>query len=155
MKTVFLTIAGGASAFAATHGGELENYISDRVLPYGAADVSSASYATREIGALDIACDEAWRGVREKLAADPRRRSLPSCRRARRLWAWAVLAVAVIAVTTVCACHFLHSGKVRFVSVREGVVSVEDAVAPGKIDVSSEKGEGATERSIDSIFFVP
>ena len=100
--------------------------------------------------------DPAWRRIFPALlAADPRRRSLPSCRRARRLWAWAVLAVAVIAVTTVCACHFLHSGKVRFVSVREGVVSVEDAVAPGKIDASSEKGEGATERSIDSIFFVP
>lgn len=73
VKTVFLTIAGCASAFAATHGGELENYISDRVLPYGAADVSSASYATREIGALDIACDEAWRGVRSKSEYDAKR----------------------------------------------------------------------------------
>ena len=97
--------------------------------------------------------DPVWRRIFPALlATDPRRRSLPSCRRARRLWAWAVLAVVV---TTVCAWHFLHSGKVRVVSVREGVVSVEDAVAPGKIDASSEKGEGATERSIDSIFFVP
>ena len=107
--------------------------------------------------------DPVWRRIFPALlATDPRRRSLPPCRRARRPWVWAVLAVAVIAVAMVCARHFLHSGKVRVVSVREGVVSVKEGavsdkevVAPGKKDIPSEKGEGATERSIDSIFFVP
>ena len=107
--------------------------------------------------------DPVWRRIFPALlATDPRRRSLPPCRRARRPWVWAVLAVAVIAVAMVCARHFLHSGKVRVVSVREGVVSVKEGavsdkevVAPGKKDIPSEKGGGATERSIDSIFFVP
>ena len=100
--------------------------------------------------------DPAWRKIFPAfLAVDPRRRSLPPCRRTRRLWLWAVLSAAVIAVVTVCACHFLHSGKVRVVSVREGVVSVKEGVAPGKKDIPSEKAGGATERSIDSIFFVP
>ena len=100
--------------------------------------------------------DPAWRRIFPALlAVDPRRRSLPPCRRTRRLWLWAVLSAAVIAVVTVCACHFLHSGKVRVVSVREGVVSVKEGVAPGKKDIPSEKAGGATERSIDSIFFVP
>jgi serine/threonine protein kinase len=100
--------------------------------------------------------DPVWRRIFPALlAANPRRRSLPSCRRARRLWVWALLAFAVIAVAAVCACHFLHSGKVRVVSVREGVVSVKEGVAPGKKDIPSEKAGGATERSIDSIFFVP
>ena len=106
--------------------------------------------------------DPVWRRIFPALlAADPRRRSLPLCRRTRRLWVWVVLA-AVIAVVTVCACHFLHSGKVRVVSVSEGVVSVKEGVfsdkevvAPGKKDIPSEKGGGATERSIESIFFVP
>ena len=100
--------------------------------------------------------DPVWRRIFPALlATDPRRRSLPPCRRTRRLWLWAVLSAAVIAVVTVCACHFLHSGKVRVVSVREGVVSVKEGVAPGKKDIPSEKAGGATERSIDSIFFVP
>ena len=100
--------------------------------------------------------DPAWRKIFPALlAVDPRRRSLPPCLRTRRLWLWAVLSAAVIAVVTVCACHFLHSGKVRVVSVREGVVSVKEGVAPGKKDIPSEKAGGATERSIDSIFFVP
>ena len=100
--------------------------------------------------------DPAWRRIFPALlAADPRRRSLPPCRRTRRLWVWAVLAAAVIAVATVCACHFLHLGKVRVVSVNEGVVSVKEGVAPGTKDSTSRKGGGATERSIDSIFFVP
>ena len=100
--------------------------------------------------------DPAWRRIFPALlAADPRRRSLPPCRRTRRLWLWTVLSAAVIAVVTVCAYHFLHSGKVRVVSVREGVVSVKEGVAPGKKDIPSEKAGGATERSIDSIFFVP
>ena len=100
--------------------------------------------------------DPIWRRIFPALlAADPRRRSLPPCRRTRRLWVWAVLAAVVIAVATVCACHFLHSGKVRVVSVREGVVSVKEGVAPDKKGTPSEKEGGATERSIDSIFFVP
>ena len=100
--------------------------------------------------------DPAWRRIFPALlAADPLRRSLPPCRRTRRLWLWTVLSAAVIAVVTVCACHFLHSGKVRVVSVREGVVSVKEGVAPGKKDIPSEKTGGVTERSIDSIFFVP
>ena len=100
--------------------------------------------------------DPVWRSIFPALlAADPRRRSLPPCRRTRRPWVWVVLAAAVIAVATVCTCHFLHSGKVRVVSVREGVVSVKEGVAPSKKDTTSEKGGGATERSIDSIFFVP
>ena len=100
--------------------------------------------------------DPVWRRIFPALlAADPRRRSLPPCRRARRLWLWAVLAVVVIVVVTVCTCHFLHSGKVRVVSVREGAVSVKEDVAPDKKGTPSEKEGGATERSIDSIFFVP
>ena len=100
--------------------------------------------------------DPVWRRIFPALlAADPRRRSLPPCRRTRRLWVWGVLAAAVIAVATVCACHFLRSGKVRVVSVREGVVSVKEGVAPDKKNASSKKDGGATERSIDSIFFVP
>ena len=100
--------------------------------------------------------DPAWRRIFPALlAADPRRRSLPPCRRTRRLWGWAVLAAAVMAVAAVCAYHFLHSGKVRVVSVREGVVSVKEGEAPGNTDIPSEKGGRATERSIDSIFFVP
>ena len=100
--------------------------------------------------------DPAWRRIFPALlAVDPRRRSLSPCRRARRLWVWAVLAVVVIVVVTVCTCHFLHSGKVRVVSVSEGVVSVKEGVAPGKKDTPSVKGGDATERSIDSIFFVP
>ena len=107
--------------------------------------------------------DSAWRRIFPALlAADPLRRSLPPCRRTRRLWLWTVLSAAVIAVVTVCACHFLHSGKVRVVSVSEGVVSVKEGVVsdkevvtPGKKDATSEKGGGSTERSIESIFFVP
>ena len=100
--------------------------------------------------------DPVWRRIFPALlAADPHRRSLPPCRRTHRLWAWFVLAAAVIAVATVCACHFLHSGKVRVVSVREGVVSVKEGEAPGNKDTPSEKGGRATERSIESIFFVP
>ena len=83
--------------------------------------------------------DPVWRRIFPALlAADPRRRSLPPCRRTRRLWLWILLAVAVIAVATAFVCRFLHSGKYRVVSVNEGGVSVKDA-----------------ERSIDSIFFVP
>ena len=100
--------------------------------------------------------DSAWRRIFPALlAADPLRRSLPPCRRTRRLGLWIVLAVAVIAAVTVCACHFLHSGKLRVVSVRDGVVSIKEGVAPAKKDIPSEKAGGATERSIDSIFFVP
>ena len=107
--------------------------------------------------------DSAWRRIFPALlAADPRRRSLPLCRRTRRLWVWVVLAAAVIAVVTVCACHFLHSGKVRVVSVSEGVVSVKEGVVSGKEGIDSDKedetsgkSEVGTERSIDSIFFVP
>ena len=111
--------------------------------------------------------DPVWRRIFPALlAADPRRRSLPSCRCTRRrslpscrctrrLWIWIVLAAVLIAVATVCTCHFLHSGKVRVVSVNEGAVSVKEGVAPGKKDTTSEKGGGATGRSIDSIFFVP
>ena len=100
--------------------------------------------------------DPAWRKIFPALlAADPLRRSLPPCRRTRRLWLWTVLSAAVIAVVTVCAYHFLHSGKVRVVSVSEGVVSVKEGEAPGNKDIPSEKGGRATERSIDSIFFVP
>jgi serine/threonine protein kinase len=100
--------------------------------------------------------DSAWRRIFPALlAADPLRRSLPPCRRTRRLGLWIVLAVAVIAAVTVCACHFLHSGKLRVVSVRDGVVSVKEGVAPAKKDIPSEKTGGVTERSIDSIFFVP
>ena len=100
--------------------------------------------------------DSAWRRIFPALlAADPLRRSLPPCRRTRRLGLWIVLAVAVIAAITVCACHFLYSGKLRVVSVRDGVVSVKEGVAPAKKDIPSEKTGGVTERSIDSIFFVP
>ena len=100
--------------------------------------------------------DPVWRRIFPALlAADPRRRSLPPCRRTHQLWVWGVLAAAVIAVATVCACHFLHSGKVRVVSVSEGVVSVKEDETPDNKDIPSEKGGRATERSIDSIFFVP
>jgi len=100
--------------------------------------------------------DPAWRRIFPALlAADPHRRSLPPCRRTCRLCVWTVLAAAVIAVATVCACHFLHSGKVRVVSVSEGVVSVKEDETPDNKDIPSEKGGRATERSIDSIFFVP
>ena len=91
--------------------------------------------------------DPVWRRIFPALLADnPRRRSLPPCRRTRRLWLWAVLFIAVLVVTVVSTCHFLHSGKCRVVSVNEGGVSVKDA------ERSSVKD---TERSIDSIFFVP
>ena len=91
--------------------------------------------------------DPVWRRIFPALLADdPRRRSLPPCRRTRRVWGWAVLAVTVIAVTAAFVCYFHHSGKYRVVSVNEGVVSVKDA------ERSSVKD---TERSIDSIFFVP
>jgi len=111
-----------------------------------------------DTNALDLlkSFDPVWRRIFPALLdADPRRRSLPPCRRTRRLCAWVVLAAAVIAVATVCACRFLHSGKVRVVSVSEGVVSVKEGVAPGNKDIPSEKGGGVTERSIDSLFFVP
>ena len=107
--------------------------------------------------------DPVWRRIFPALLADdPRRRSLPPCRRTRRVWVWAVLAIAVIAVATAFVCYFHHSGKYRVVSVNEGVVSVkEDVVSDkkdigsGKEDETSEKSEVGTERSIDSIFFVP
>ena len=114
--------------------------------------------------------DPVWRRIFPALLADdPRRRSLPPCRRTRRVWVWAVLAIAVIAVATAFVCYFHHSGKYRVVSVNEGVVSVEEGVVSvkedvvsdkkdidsGKKDDTSEKSEVGTERSIDSIFFVP
>ena len=104
-----------------------------------------------------------WRRVFPALlAADPRRRSLPPCRRTRRLWLWAVLFIAVLVVAAITTCHFLHSGKYRVVSVNEGGVSVREGVVPEKEGIASGKGDDAsgkskvsTERSIDSIFFVP
>lgn len=72
MRTAFLTAA-ALSAVVSAHGGELEKHVAENVLPYGAAHVSSASYAMREIGALDIACDEAWREVRSKAEYDAKR----------------------------------------------------------------------------------
>jgi serine/threonine protein kinase len=92
--------------------------------------------------------DPVWRRIFPALLADdPRRRSLPPCRRTRRLWLWWILlCVVVLAVAAITTCHFLHSGKYRVVSVNEGGVSVKDA------ERSSVKD---TERSIDSIFFVP
>ena len=107
--------------------------------------------------------DPVWRSIFPALlAADPRRRSLPPCRRTRRLWIWAVLFIVVLAVAVVTTCHFLHSGKYRVVSVNEGAVSVKEdvgsdkaGVGSGKGDDTSGKSEVGTERSIDSIFFVP
>ena len=107
--------------------------------------------------------DPVWRRIFPALlAADPRHRSLPPCRRTRRLWLWAVLFIAVLAVVTVFVCRFLHSDKYRVVSVNEGGVSVREGVVPEKEGIASGKGDDtsgkskvSTERSIDSIFFVP
>ena len=107
--------------------------------------------------------DPVWRRIFPALlAADPRCRSLPPCRRTRRLWLWAVLFISAFAVAVVSTYHFLHSGKCRVVSVNEGVVSVKEDVVSDKKDIdsgkeneTSGKSEDGTERSIDSIFFVP
>ena len=75
---VFAAFAIGAACLAAAGeaGGGLEKYVGGKVLPWGGPAVSSATFANREIDALDVKCDEAWCALRSKAEYDAHRKAL-------------------------------------------------------------------------------
>ena len=61
---------------AAARHDALSKYVSTRVLPWKGAAVMSAECAVREIDALDVKCDEAWRALKTRAEYDAYRRDL-------------------------------------------------------------------------------
>ena len=54
----------------------LDKYVADSVLPWGSRQVMSAAFASREIDALDVACDDAWCALKTRAGYDAYRKAL-------------------------------------------------------------------------------